>query len=151
MTSAGAAAKSEGAAGIRPSQEEHIAAGRGGAPVGKELITERGRIYVSNDVIATLAGIATTECYGIVGMASSRIQDGISELLGRENLARGVSVEVDGDSVEIDLYIVVGYGTRISEIGRNVTDKVRYVVESYTGLKVRAVHIHVRGVKLGQA
>ena len=119
--------------------------------MGKEMVTERGRIYVSNEVIATLAGIATTECYGIVGMASSRIQDGISELLGRENLARGVAVEVDGDSVEIDLYIVVGYGTRISEIGRNVTDKVRYVVESYTGLKVRAVRIHVRGVKLGQA
>jgi len=119
--------------------------------VGKELQTELGRIYVADDVIATMAGIATTECYGIVGMASSRLQDGISELLGRENLARGVLVEVDNDSVEIDLYIVVGYGTRISEIGRNVTDKVRYVVESYTGLKVRGVHIHVRGVKVGNA
>jgi len=119
--------------------------------VGKEIVTDLGRIHVSDDVIATMAGIATTECYGIVGMASSRLQDGLSELLGRENLARGVSVEVEGDSVEIDLFIVVGYGTRISEIGRNVTDKVKYVVESFTGLKVRGVHIHVRGVKLGHA
>lgn len=98
-----------------------------------------------------MAGVATTECYGIVGMAGSRLKDGIAELLGRENLARGVQVTLDEDSVEIDLHIVVGYGTRISEIGRNVTTQVRYVIESFTGLQVRGVHIHVEGVKMGQA
>lgn len=114
-----------------------------------ERVTEYGRISLSAEVIATLAGVAATECYGIVGMASTRLQDGIAELLGRENLARGVEVHLDEDEVEIHLYIVVGYGTRISEIARNVTDKVRYVVESATGLKVRAVRIHVQGVKVG--
>ncbi|MGE5672759.1 MAG: Asp23/Gls24 family envelope stress response protein [Mycobacterium leprae] len=119
--------------------------------MGKEVVTELGRIHLAEDVIATMAGVATTECYGIVGMAGSRFKDGIAELLGRENLARGVEVILEEDSVEVGLHIVVGYGTRISEIARNVTDKVRYVVESTTGLKVRAVHIHVEGVKLGQA
>jgi uncharacterized alkaline shock family protein YloU len=117
--------------------------------MGKEVITQLGRIHLSEDVIATMAGVATTECYGIVGMAGSRLKDGISELLGRENLARGVQVILDDESVEIDLHIVVGYGTRVSEIGRNVTGAVRYVVESFTGLKVRGVHIHVEGVKVG--
>jgi uncharacterized alkaline shock family protein YloU len=119
--------------------------------MGKEILTEIGRINLSEDVIATMAGVATTECYGIVGMAGSRLKDGIAELLGRENLARGVQVTLDEDSVEIDLHIVVGYGTRISEIGRNVTTQVRYVIESFTGLQVRGVHIHVEGVKMGQA
>lgn len=119
--------------------------------MGKEILTEIGRINLSEDVIATMAGVATTECYGIVGMAGSRLKDGIAELLGRENLARGVQVTLDEDSVEIDLHIVVGYGTRISEIARNVTTQVRYVIESFTGLQVRGVHIHVEGVKMGQA
>ena len=117
----------------------------------KEVVTDLGRISVSEDVIATMAGVAATECYGIVGMAGGRFKDGIAELLGRENLAKGVLVSLHGDRVEIDLYIVVGYGTRISEIARNVTDKVRYVVESATGLKVVGVHIHVQGVKVGHA
>lgn len=115
----------------------------------KEVVTDLGRISVSEDVIATMAGVAATECYGIVGMAGTRLKDGIAELLGRENLSKGVSVVVSGDRVEISLYIVVGYGTRISEIARNVTDKVRYVVESATGLTVAGVHIHVQGVKVG--
>lgn len=119
--------------------------------MGKEVVTSLGRIHLAEDVIATMAGVAATECYGIVGMASSRFQDGIAELLGRENLAKGVYVTLADDYIEIDLYIVVGYGTRISEIARNVTDKVRYVVESSTGLKVRGVHIHVQGVKAGHA
>lgn len=116
----------------------------------KEVVTDLGRILLSDEVIATMAGVATTECYGIVGMAGSRLKDGIAELLGRENLSKGVVVELGDESVEIDLYIVVGYGTRISEIARNVTDKVRYVIESTTGLKVTGVHIHVQGVKVGQ-
>jgi uncharacterized alkaline shock family protein YloU len=132
-------------------QAESNVAGKGGNRLGKEVVTELGRIHLAEDVIATMAGVAATECYGIVGMAGSRIQDGIAELLGRENLAKGVHVTLEDDSVEIDLYIVVGYGTRISEIARNVTDKVRYVVESLTGLRVRGVHIHVQGVKMGQA
>ncbi|MFO7173410.1 MAG: Asp23/Gls24 family envelope stress response protein [Bacillota bacterium] len=123
-------------------------AGKGGRSA-VERVTELGRITLSGEVVATLAGMAATECYGIVGMASTRLKDGIAELLGRENLARGVEVHVDGNELEIHLYIVVGYGTRISEIARNVTEKVRYVVESMTGLKVRAVRIHVQGVKVG--
>lgn len=119
--------------------------------MGKEVLTDLGRIHLGEDVIATMAGVATTECYGIVGMAGSRLKDGIAELLGRENLAKGVEVSVEDDFVEIDLHIVVGYGTRIAEIGRNVTGQVRYVIESYTGLQVRGVHIHVEGVKVGHA
>lgn len=116
--------------------------------MGKEVITNLGRIYLSEDVIATMAGVACTECPGIVGMASSRLQDGLADLLGRESLSKGVQVLLEGDSCEILLYIVVGYGTRISEIAKNVSDKVRYVVETQTGLTVRAVHIRVQGVKL---
>lgn len=114
----------------------------------KEVVTEIGRIVVAEDVIATLAGVAAIECYGIVGMASTRLKDGLAELLGRENLGRGVKVEMDEDGVDISLYIVVGYGTRISEIARNVTEKVRYVVQTATGLNVRSVRIHVQGVKV---
>lgn len=115
----------------------------------KEVVTDLGRILLSEEVIATMAGVATTECYGIVGMAGSLIKDGIAELLGRENLSKGVNVSMEDDTIEVDLYVVVGYGTRISEIARNVTDKVRYVVESSTGLKVTGIHIHVQGVKVG--
>ncbi|MBC7083998.1 MAG: Asp23/Gls24 family envelope stress response protein [Firmicutes bacterium] len=116
--------------------------------MGKDVSTELGQITISDEVIALIAGMAATECYGLVGMASRNIQDGIAELLGMENLSRGVEVKLAGDEVVIDLYIVVEYGTKITEVAHNVMDKVRYVVESMTGLKVARVNITVQGVRV---
>ncbi|MCR4425165.1 MAG: Asp23/Gls24 family envelope stress response protein [Firmicutes bacterium] len=117
--------------------------------MGKEMSTALGQIIIADDVIAAIAGMAATECYGLVGMAGRSIQDGIAELLGRENIARGVEVAVDGDEVKVDLYIIVEYGTRITEVANNVMDKVKYVLESMTGLRVSEVNITVQGVRVG--
>lgn len=117
--------------------------------MGKSINTELGQITLAEDVIAALAGIAATECYGLVGMASRNITDGISELLGYDNVARGVEVDVDGDDVRINLYIIVEYGTRITEVAHNVMDKVKYVLERSTGLQVSEVNVIVHGVRVG--
>lgn len=113
-----------------------------------EIETAEGRIIFAQDVIATIAGLAAGECYGVVGMTARTLQDGIAGILGRETLTRGVEVAARGDEVAITLGIVVGYGTRISEVAKNVIERVRYSVEETTGLKVRRVDINVQGVRL---
>ncbi len=115
---------------------------------GKETETGLGRLVLSDEAIATIAGAAATECYGVVGMAGRRMTDGIFELLGKENLSKGVSVSIEGDEVYIDLLVVVGYGVRISEVARMVVEKVRYTVENVTGLSVRKVTVNVQGVRV---
>ena len=115
----------------------------------RETTNELGRLSLSEDAIATIAGVAATECYGVVGMASRRMSDGLAELLGKENLSRGVNVEIDGDNAIITLNVVVGYGTRISEVARNIVDKVKYTVETATGLRVKKVRVNVQGVRVG--
>ncbi|KIL41131.1 hypothetical protein SD70_08810 [Gordoniibacillus kamchatkensis] len=116
-----------------------------------ELTQELGKIIVTGDVVATLAGSAALECYGLVGMASRKqLKDGIAELLGRDNLGRGVEVRRDGDNVEIDLYIIVSYGTKISEVAHNVQNRVKYVLNDVVGLKVDAVNIFVQGVRVAR-
>jgi uncharacterized alkaline shock family protein YloU len=114
---------------------------------GKEVNTKLGKLVLSEEAIATIAGVAATECYGVVGMAGRKMSDGIAELLGRENLSKGVSVSVDAQEVYIDLFIIVGYGVRISEVGRMVVNKVRYTVENATGLTVRKVTVNVQGIR----
>jgi uncharacterized alkaline shock family protein YloU len=114
-----------------------------------ELTTEYGKIIVTNEVIATLAGSAALDCYGLVGMASRKqLKDGIAELLGRENLSRGVEVRREQDRLEIDLYIVVSYGTKISVVANNVQTKVKYILNDVVGLHVDDVNIFVQGVRV---
>lgn len=109
-----------------------------------------GEINVSPDAIAMVAGIAALECYGVVGMASRSLQDGIAELLrGKDNLTKGIEVTIDGDRVMVDLFVIVEYGTRIKEVARNVIERVRYTIESQLGLAVSAVDVIVQGVRTG--
>ncbi|HZW83053.1 MAG TPA: Asp23/Gls24 family envelope stress response protein [Candidatus Deferrimicrobium sp.] len=116
--------------------------------MGKEISNSLGKIDISEEVIATIAGIAAVECYGLIGMASRKISDGFVEMLRRESLSKGVQVRIQENEVVIDLYIIVGYGIRISEVASNVIDKVRFTVENMTGLPVAAVNVNVQGVRV---
>jgi len=113
------------------------------------LSTENGKIEIDDQVIAAIAGSAALDCYGLVGMASrSQLRDGIAEMLGRENLSRGVQIRREGDELNLDLYVVVSYGVRISEVAHNIQAKVKYVLEEIAGLKVDHVNIFVQGVRV---
>ncbi len=114
-----------------------------------ELSTDQGKIDVSDEVIATIAGFAATDCYGLVGMASrSQLKDGIAELLGRENWSKGIEVKYEQGELAVDLYIIVSYGTKISEVAHNVQSKVKYTLSETVGIDVSRVNIFVQGVRL---
>lgn len=110
--------------------------------------THYGEVNISDDALATISGLATTECYGLVGMSSKNAKDGLVELLKRDNLAKGVKVTAEGEEINIDLYIVVEFGTKISTVADNIISKVKYTVENLTGLKVKKVNVNVQGVRV---
>jgi uncharacterized alkaline shock family protein YloU len=111
-----------------------------------------GRIEVSPLAIATIAGRAVLGCYGVVGMSAKTLRDGLAVLLQRENPYRGVEVQfVDRYKIIIDLYVVVEYGVRISEVARNIMDAVKFAVEKALGLPVVQVNIHVQGLHVSDA
>jgi uncharacterized alkaline shock family protein YloU len=117
--------------------------------MGKIMDGPWGKIDISNEVIATLAGIATTECFGIVGMVSARkFSDGITELLGRESLSKGVEVAVPEDQLLIRVNVVISYGVKISVIADNVIERVQYTVKSHIGIPAGLVEVNVRGVRV---
>ncbi|BCB03313.1 Asp23/Gls24 family envelope stress response protein [Bacillus sp. KH172YL63] len=114
-----------------------------------ELKNQYGQIDITNDVIAMIAGGAAVDCYGIVGMASkNQIKDGFTDILRKENFTRGVIVRQDEEEVHIDMYIIVSYGTKISEIAHNVQSKVKYTLDKTVGLAVDSVNIFVQGVRV---
>lgn len=107
-----------------------------------------GSIEISNDVIATVVGGAATEIPGVVGMASRhQVRDGLNEILNRENYARGIVVSQD-TGVIVNVYIIVSYGTKISEVSKNVQERVSYQLEASLGVKADAVNIFVHGVRV---
>lgn len=117
----------------------------------KEWTNDYGKITIAKEVIAKIAGLAAMECYGLVGMASSKVQDGIAHLLGWENLSKGVIVEVEDDNVNLELNIIVEYGTNIHQVAHNIIERVNYTLEDKIGIKVTEIEVNVQGVRVGNA
>ena len=123
--------------------------GKGGKSMSLEIKNDFGQIDISNDVIAQIAGGAAIECYGVVGMASKhQIRDGLTDILRKENFAKGVVIRQTGEDLHIDMYIIVSYGTKISEVAYQVQSKVKYTVNKTLGMSVKSVNIFVHGVKV---
>ena len=111
--------------------------------------TELGNIKISEDAIATLAGGVVTDRYGDVGMASQKLlKDGLAELLGKENYSKGIMVRETDKQLELDLYIIVGYGVKITEVVYEVQKKVKYVLEKTLEVKFKSVNVYVQGVRV---
>jgi Uncharacterized protein conserved in bacteria len=116
-----------------------------------QMATENGKIDIADQVLAVIAGSAAMDCFGLVGMASRKqLKDGIAELLGRENLSRGVEVRRTGEQIHLDLFVIVSYGTKISEVAHNIQTKVKYVLDEIVGLRVDSVNVYVQGVRVSQ-
>jgi uncharacterized alkaline shock family protein YloU len=108
----------------------------------------RGKIEVSPQAIGTIAGRAVSECYGVVGIAGKRLHNGTAELLPAERYHQGIEVQFSHDQIIIDLYVVLEYGLRISEIAHNVMGSVKFAVEKMLGVPVVQVNVNVQGLRV---
>jgi uncharacterized alkaline shock family protein YloU len=108
-----------------------------------------GKIEVTTRAVASVAARAVFECYGVVGMASKTLRDGLGVLLQKESHHRGVEVRfIDRRNIVIDLYVIVEYGMRISEVAHSIMSGVRFAVERSLELPVVQVNVNVQGVRV---
>jgi hypothetical protein len=79
--------------------------------------TPYGAINVSMEAIANVAGEAALECYGVVGLASKNsLRENINELLKKDDYIKGVYCKKVKNAYEVDVYVVVAYGVKITEV-----------------------------------
>jgi uncharacterized alkaline shock family protein YloU len=98
-----------------------------------------GRISISSDAIAHIVGETVRECYGVVAMAGPKWLP--------ERVRKGIAIGRDGEEVTIDLHVVVEYGLNLAEVASTIRNRVGYEVSRMTGLPVRAVEVHIDGVR----
>ncbi len=96
-----------------------------------------GQVKISNDVIATIAGLAAIEVEGVETTST------FTDKLLKNN---GVKIQIEEDEVILDVMIIIDYGISIPDIAFKVQENVKNTVETMTGLKVSQVNIHVQGI-----
>ncbi len=115
-----------------------------------ENVQELGIVKISDEVVATAAGIAAMQVPGVHGLSGS-LREGLAELLGKKSATRGIMVQMGEDSVSLLLSIEVEFGVRIQDVAWKVQQNVKKRVEEMTGLLVREVNVSVQGVAMPKA
>lgn len=107
-----------------------------------------GSLHVANEVLSDLVGYAAMECYGVVGMTAPNAADGIAKILPASRLRRGVVVTPTDEGLQVELYVVIEYGTNISTVSQNLVDQVTFALEEYARVPIASIDVHVEDVKV---
>lgn len=107
-----------------------------------------GEVKIADEVVAIIAGLATTEVEGVSSMAGN-ITNEIVSRLGMKNLSKGIQVEVLENEVKVDVAVNIAYGFNIPEISARVQEKVKTTIENMTGLTVAIVNVRIASVDMG--
>lgn len=106
-----------------------------------------GNIYISHRAIATVAYHVALSSYGVVGLAAKNFGETLASVLVKDPML-GVDIDYVDKQLEINLYIIVEYGTRIITVADQVVDAVRYQLEKTLGIPVKTINVHVRGLRI---
>ena len=106
-----------------------------------------GDVRVADEVVAIIAGLATTEVEGVSSMVGNITNEIVSKL-GMKNLSKGILVEVMENEVKVDVAINIAYGYSIPDVSAKVQDKVKSAIENMTGLTVAVVNVRIASVDM---
>ena len=104
---------------------------------------EAGTIQISEDVLASIASNAALETEGVSALMSANVSDLMG---GKKMTAKGIRVEMDGEGIVVNLFILLRYGCAVSEVAQKVQSSVFAALEGMTGFQVNAVNVHVGGI-----
>jgi len=108
-------------------------------------VSSIGEVMIADDVIATIAGVATTEVDGVASMQGNITNELVGKL-GLKNMTKGIKIKLEEDGVVVDLFVQMCYGYSIPKTCGAIQDKVKSAIENMVGLTVKAVNVHIVGV-----
>lgn len=116
--------------------------------MGVKTKTKFGSIDISNEAIATTIADTVLACYGVVGLAKkSSVSDKVVYMLKKGNFSEGVIVSQDKTSVTIDVYLIVAYDVKITEVLREVQKRVKFITKKAFALDVKKANIYAHSLK----
>jgi len=111
--------------------------------------TQNGIIEIGQEAIATVVGASTIGNFGVVGMTSkSAVKDGFKGILRQENYSKGVVVAEGDSGVVVDVYVILSYGVKISEVAKNIQESIIFNLENQLGIITSEVNVNVQDVKV---
>jgi uncharacterized alkaline shock family protein YloU len=107
-----------------------------------------GRITISDECMAIVAGYAALDCYGVVDLVPHSFKESLTEIFKKQPYSKGIKISSVDSRIFIDVYCILKYGVSVSAVAESLKSSVKYSVENFTGMIVDTVNVHVVGVRV---
>lgn len=107
-----------------------------------------GKISISDEAVQAVASHTASECYGVVDLVSRRFSDNIGHLFNKNRLGKGVVVQTIDNLIYVELYVILKVGMNTEAVKKSLSDTVKFSLETFTGMRVKRVHVNVVGIRL---
>lgn len=107
-----------------------------------------GSLQISSEVIEKIARLAAAEVEGVSDILS--YTDGGQGFLGKLANSKAIRVTLRDDVAEIEVSLVVDYGTKIPEVSELVQKNVKDAVQNMTSITVTRVDVIIAGLNMPQ-
>lgn len=108
---------------------------------------ELGKVIIAPSVLVTIAKLTALSVPGVVRM-SPAWTDSMGRLLRRGSPGEGVRIEVEDDTVSVDLYVVVAQGVNMLKLSQELQAEVSRAIHDMVGMEVKEVNIHIQDVEI---
>ena len=107
-----------------------------------------GSLQISSEVVEKIAWHAAEEVEGVKRVSAP--QTTTKALLDKLTPTKPVRVEIKSDVADIEVALVVDYGTKIPEVSEKVQQNVKDSVQNMTSISVAKVDVVITGVEAAQ-
>ncbi len=113
-----------------------------------EIISGKGKIRISKEVITLIVRKTVEETKGIVALSGGLPID-IVEFFSKNMVSkRGVKVRSEEARVIINFSVVIKYGVIIPQFISSIQKKVKKTVEAMTDIRVGKINVFVQGIEV---
>jgi len=112
--------------------------------------TRDGSLKISEEVISTIASMATAEIKGVAGLSPRPNSDIRGILRSKKDVKKSIALETkDGEAV-VDIYVNIYHGVRIPDVANEIQIRVKDALQNMTGITVSKVNVHITGLSLNK-
>ncbi len=114
-----------------------------------DITNELGTVEISEEVLCTIASVATNEVEGVAGLASS-LSGNLKDLITKKYAGKGITVVTENGELVITANIVVKFRANVQDVAVKVQDAILSAINDMTNYEVSAVNVNVVNVQIGE-
>jgi uncharacterized alkaline shock family protein YloU len=102
-----------------------------------------GITTIAPEVLKSIARLSCLSIEGVSRMATSPISFG---RFLKKSIQDGVEIEIEEDTVYVNLYVILKSNVNIREVSRNIQQQVYRAITDLVGMNVGKINVHVEDI-----